>query len=77
MGKGLVKVGAVIALVGGAISLVGATFFVLSSLYQYVWTGLPRWLVSLDFVFAVGVAIFFVGASLAFWGIASGLPTQK
>lgn len=76
MGQRLAKAGAIIALVGGAIGSVGAVFFVLSALYAYVWSlTVPSWLVPLDVLLGVGVAIFSIGASLALWGIASGLPS--
>lgn len=76
MGKGLAKAGAIIALVGGAIGSLGAASFVLMILYVYVWRTVgPDWVAVLSPLFGVGVAIFSVGASLALWGLASGLPS--
>ncbi len=77
MGQRLAKPGAIIALVGVAIISVGVVFFALSALYRIVWsTSVPSWLVPLDVLVGVGVAIFLVGLSLALWGIASGTPTE-
>lgn len=75
MGEGLAKAGALIALVGGAIGSVGAVVFVLLRLVNNV--GVPGWLQDLEVLVGVGVAIFSVGASLALWGLASGLTPQR
>ncbi len=81
MGKRLARAGAIIALVGGAIGSVGAVALVLRSLMSL--SGLPTtfefysWLVFIERLLYVGLAIFTVGASLALWALASGLPSQK
>ncbi len=77
MRQRLAKPGAIIALVGVAILSVGVVFFALSSLYAIVWsTTVPSWLVPLDVLVGVGVAIFSVGLILALWGITSGTTVR-
>ncbi len=81
MGKRLAQAGTIIALVGGAIGSVGAVALVLRSLMSL--SGLPAtfefytWLVFIERLLFVGLAIFSVGASLALWGLVSGLTSQK